>query len=131
MWRHLIYYMYFLSSMRGDFLLSSANLPLNEPLNVPFKAHLNEIPTWRGLLSLIRVVSNKSVSLCSYFSRRSQSVLYDGGLSKQEKHLPSTIGFYWFFPRRWIIANAFSLEYCVKYVFELVINRVLAPLKFS
>ena len=51
MWRHLIYQLYFLSSMRGDFQLSSANVTLNEPLNVPFNADLNEIPTWRGLLS--------------------------------------------------------------------------------
>ena len=35
----------FLSSMRGDFQLSSANVTLNEPLNVPFNADLNEIPT--------------------------------------------------------------------------------------
>ena len=32
------------------------------------------------------------LTFCSY--SRSQSVLYDEGLSKQEKHLPSTIGFY-------------------------------------
>ena len=50
MWRHLMYWLYFLSSMRGDFQLSSANVTLNEPLNVPFNANLNEIPTWRGLL---------------------------------------------------------------------------------
>ena len=36
--------------MRGDFKLSSANVTLNEPLNVPFNAYLNEIPTWRGLM---------------------------------------------------------------------------------
>ena len=46
--------------------------------------------------------SLNNLNLCSY--SRSQSVLYDEGLSKQEKHLPSTIGFYWFFPSRWIIA---------------------------
>ena len=38
--------------MRGDFLVSSANVTHNETLNVPFNANLNEIPTWRGLLSL-------------------------------------------------------------------------------
>ena len=38
--------------MRGDFHLSSANVTLNEPLNVvSFNANLNEILTWRGLLS--------------------------------------------------------------------------------
>ena len=42
--------MYFLSSMRGDFQLSSAIVTLNEPLNVPLNADLNEIPIWRGLL---------------------------------------------------------------------------------
>ena len=46
--------MYFLSSMRGDFQLSSTNVPLNEPHNVPFNADLNEIPTWRGLISRIK-----------------------------------------------------------------------------
>ena len=50
MWRHLIYKLYFLSSMREDFQLSSVNVTLNEPLNVPLNADLNEIPTWRGLL---------------------------------------------------------------------------------
>ena len=32
-------------SMRGDFRLSSASVTLNEPLNVPFNADLNEIST--------------------------------------------------------------------------------------
>ena len=50
MWRHLIYQLYFSSSMRGNFQLSSANVTLNEPLNVPFNANLNEIPTWIGLM---------------------------------------------------------------------------------
>ena len=31
--------------MRGDFLVSSANVTLNETFNVPFNADLNEIPT--------------------------------------------------------------------------------------
>ena len=54
--------MYFLSSMRGDFQLSSANVTLNEPLNVPFNAYLNEIPTWRGLLSSnFMPIVNKSI----------------------------------------------------------------------
>ena len=73
MWRHLIYQMYFLSSMRGDFQLSSANVPLNEPLNVPFNADLNEIPTWRGLMS-----SYKSKNLCRkwYLIKRHGSIMW-------------------------------------------------------
>ena len=58
MWCHLIYKLYLLSSMREDFQLSSANVTLNEPLNVPFNADLNEIPTWRGLLWLRILVTN-------------------------------------------------------------------------
>jgi len=68
MWRHLIYQLYFLYSMRGDFQLSSANVALNEPLNVPFNADLNEIATWRGLMSslvLIAFIGAHCLHLCS------------------------------------------------------------------
>ena len=34
--------------MRGDFLVSSANVALNETLNVPFNADLNEYPHEEG-----------------------------------------------------------------------------------